>query len=719
MSSSPQSSGSTIAFTSGNAKLWVLLVGINQYQDQQFPALQYSFADCQALETVLLEAVREFPKKHLLTRHDFTVKPPTLETVWTDLFHIASTAKPQDTVLFYFSGHGVVDATSRQAVLCLIDTYSEALLDTGLKISELLHLLGSCEARQQIVWFDVCHSSELVIQSEKENASASIVSTEITTEIVKLLQAQTAQRKGFYALLSCDQKQCSWKFPELGHGLFTYYLIRGLEGNAAGSKGVISADGLYRYVSRETVKFIEQKNQQLRLLNEQKRQNGDHLLDPEYSPQTPKRIFDGVEDLVLGLSPQKGFEHFSQVLPQPPTISSDVPLINLPANSSIATPTLETELPVASAVSAVPQWYRLLSMGAAGSVILSIIGTTIYFPRLLPASNPTNSVVAQNQSCNRKVELEQPANPVIDPQVLLVSCNVDSIWQPRRAKLLPAGNPVWAIGFTPDQQRLVTAGGQVGEIWNLSNQQQIHTLGGHLDWVYDVAISPNGQMLASASADNTIRLWNSQTGALLRVLEGHTAAIWSVAFSPDGKMLASASADKTVKLWNLATGAMERTLAGHTDWVFSVAFSPNQPVLASSSKDKTIKLWDLQTGKLWRTFAGHNDAVRAITFAPDGKFLASASWDNTVKIWQVTSGEILKTFGGHTNRVVAVTFSPDGKTLASSSIDRTVKLWNMTNSSPIGTLYGHADWVLSVTFSPDGKMLASGSRDKTLILWQQ
>lgn len=87
---------------------------------------------------------------------------------------------------------------------------------------------------------------------------------------MEVLRQRAANRKGFYALLSCDRGQQSWEFPQLGHGVFTYYLIRGLRGEAADSQGVIEADGLYRYVYHQTLAYIDKANQQLRVINQLK-----------------------------------------------------------------------------------------------------------------------------------------------------------------------------------------------------------------------------------------------------------------------------------------------------------------------------------------------------------------------------------------------------------------------------------------------------------------
>src|SRR5215467_9548839 len=100
-----------------------------------------------------------------------------------------------------------------------------------------------------------------------------------------------------------------------------------------------------------------------------------------------------------------------------------------------------------------------------------------------------------------------------------------------------------------------------------------YMLRGHSSWITRIAWSPDGKIIASPSADKTIRLWDAQTGQLMRTQVGHSAMVGSVAWSPDGKILVSGSYDETIHLWDAQTGRSLRTLKGHSGAVIRLAWS--------------------------------------------------------------------------------------------------------------------------------------------------
>jgi WD40 repeat protein/serine/threonine protein kinase/tetratricopeptide (TPR) repeat protein len=251
--------------------------------------------------------------------------------------------------------------------------------------------------------------------------------------------------------------------------------------------------------------------------------------------------------------------------------------------------------------------------------------------------------------------------------------------------------------------------------------------------VHQAAWSPDSRFLATAvrqgngseeqvdswSPDDPmdLRLWDVITGQETRRMAGHPKAILDLAWSPDGGRLASASADTTIKVWEAATGQEAFALHGHRKQVYSVAWSPDGRRLASGDWDGTIKVWDAAMAREVFSFKGHQGAlVRAVAWSPDGKRLASMC-DGSVHpthrkshVWDTQTGQAVCTINTEPDQVARMAWSPDSQRLVASSyntppISEKLRVWDATTGKPV--LEVPVPRLASVASSPDGKWLAT------------
>ncbi|PVG04921.1 WD40 repeat-like protein [Serendipita vermifera] len=281
-----------------------------------------------------------------------------------------------------------------------------------------------------------------------------------------------------------------------------------------------------------------------------------------------------------------------------------------------------------------------------------------------------------------------------------------------------------SVVFSPEGNRIASASDdKTIRIWDVETSHPPgEPLRGHIQGVTSVAFSPDGHRIVSGSYDRTIRLWDTGTHRPLgEPFQGHDSAVTSIAFSPDSRRIVSGLKNDTIRLWDAETGQpLGEPLRGHTDWVTSVVFSPDGRYIASGSRDFTIKLWDYETGQsLEDPPRGHEGVVTSVAFSSDGHRIVSASHDKTIRLWDVKTGQPLAgPLKGHKNWVRSVAFSPDSYRIVSASDDGSIRLWDAETGQPLGDpIQGHTSWVTCVAFSPDGRCIVSGSYDKTIRLW--
>ena len=159
----------------------------------------------------------------------------------------------------------------------------------------------------------------------------------------------------------------------------------------------------------------------------------------------------------------------------------------------------------------------------------------------------------------------------------------------------------WILGiaFTPDAKALVTGSrDKTAKVWDLANKESLLTFPDHQNIVNNVAMTADGTFGLSAGEDGSIRIWQAtdkskQIGKATKSLTGHGKAVFRLANHADVKkpLIASCSADMTVRLWDPVAGTAIKTLTGHTDWVYAVAISPDGQLVAGGAANGEVRVW--------------------------------------------------------------------------------------------------------------------------------
>lgn len=254
-----------------------------------------------------------------------------------------------------------------------------------------------------------------------------------------------------------------------------------------------------------------------------------------------------------------------------------------------------------------------------------------------------------------------------------------------------------------------------------ASQSNTAILRGHTDKVLSMALSPDGNVIASASFDGTIRLWDTTTGQTVKELPIERMPLFAVSFSPDGQYIAYTYAveeDCSIYIWNLSKNCHQCVLKGHESVIRSISFSHDGSSIVTASNDGTVRIWDISKGKCRKVMCDDGKFMLSAVFSPDDSCIATASYDKYVRIWNVVSEKLVRKLEGHTDIVTNVSYSPDGGMLASGSEDNTIRIWDTNTWECKRILKGHNRFVTSTVFSPDGLFLMSGSLDGTIRFWE-
>lgn len=295
---------------------------------------------------------------------------------------------------------------------------------------------------------------------------------------------------------------------------------------------------------------------------------------------------------------------------------------------------------------------------------------------------------------------------------------------------------------------------------------------GHTGAITALSWSPDGQYVASGSADKTVQVWRAVDGVLLYTLSGYDDPVTSIVWATDrtNVIASSGMSDGTVQVWDALRD--HRDLIYHGDGrTLALAWRDRSPWIASGGTDQTVYTWSADTGQKGASYSGHTGDVRAVVWlsspqqqgipneripittptatpAPGAtptppatptpsntiprNLIASGGADSTVQMWDASTGEHVYTYVDHTAGINGLALfygepqsdlSPTAiPNIISASDDGTVQVWNLNAQFDRTVYHGHNGKVNAIavlsTFIPYyGQPIVSAGEDQTVQIW--
>ena len=241
---------------------------------------------------------------------------------------------------------------------------------------------------------------------------------------------------------------------------------------------------------------------------------------------------------------------------------------------------------------------------------------------------------------------------------------------------------------------------------------------------HGVRFSGDGDLFATCSADQTIKLWEPRRGTLVSTLQGALGSVLDVRFASDASFVIAAGADGALRMWDVGSGRSKHTLTGHRDKVHAVAVSAAERTrCVSGGQDRTLRIWDLHKGYCVQTIACGSTCFD-VALSHDGGCIYSGHFDGSLRVWDFRTGSLeMKKEGLHAAQVSAVLPTPSGRQLVTTGKDHAIRLVDLCGGGcEVQRTFVSAGMRLSGTkvvpsVSPDDAFVACGAQDGALFVW--
>ena len=244
-----------------------------------------------------------------------------------------------------------------------------------------------------------------------------------------------------------------------------------------------------------------------------------------------------------------------------------------------------------------------------------------------------------------------------------------------RKRILDKNASILSVAYAFSDSLIATGGGDAAiQWWDPDSGEYLGNLQGHLLGVVRLDTPNNDSFLASGSDDATVRIWEDDDSPLYTFRDPVTR-VMDMAVSPNGQMVA-ASSNQHVHIWNPLNGELLRTIRQPSGWYTALTMSPDSQTLMTAYDGRQLEFWDTRTWERTK-FIALDGEVQVLTYSTNGNLFAIGFEDGRIKIWNAQNKQLLADLSGHSD-LTSMAFSPMGDQLATSSDNGTIRIWELS-----------------------------------------